>query len=159
MATLKIKKSDGTWAGILPVGGLLYYPQDLTDEQKQTARDNIGAIAAGEGGGNVVLENASPNSLVETDANGDLVTNRKLVVGESAPSEVQDLQAGDIYLWNGEDVPDEITPDNIGAARLDGDGRVDPTQNCAAVKTIKVDTNNITNYELTEADRGKFLMF
>lgn len=51
MATLKIKKSDGTWAGILPVGGLLYCPQDLTAEQKQTARDNIGAVAARGGGG------------------------------------------------------------------------------------------------------------
>lgn len=158
MATLKVKKSDGTWVGVLTEGGVLYYPQDLTAEQKQTARDNIGAIAAGEGG-NASLENASPNSLVETDANGNLVTNRKLVVGASAPSEVQDLQTGDIYLWNGETAPDEITPDNIGAARLDGDGRLDPTQACAAVKMIKVDTSGLTNYTLTNADKGKLLFF
>lgn len=159
MATLKVKKSDGTWVGIISEGGVLYYPQDLTAEQKQTARDNIGAIAAGEGSGNATLENASPNSLVETDANGDLVTNRKLVVGASAPSEVQNLQTGDIYLWSGETAPEEITPDNIGAARLDGDGRLDPTQACAAVKMIKVDTSGLTSYTLTNADKGKLLVF
>ncbi len=79
----------------------VHYTSDTkSDVEKAQARTNIGASASDHVHGNLSNDGkvGSPSSLVETNSSGNLVANRKLVVGTASPSEVSGLAEGDIYI-------------------------------------------------------------
>ena len=96
----------------------VHYSEDVkTAEQKAQARTNIGASASDHVHGNLSNDGkvGSPSSLVETNSSGNLVANRKLVVGTASPSEVSGLADGDIYIRRSPNV-DRTFEGNVNVA-------------------------------------------
>lgn len=96
----------------------VHYSEDVkTAEQKAQARTNIGASASDHVHGNLSNDGkvGSPSSLVETNSSGNLVANRKLVVGTASPSEVTGLAEGDIYIRRSPNV-DRTFEGNVNVA-------------------------------------------
>lgn len=83
-----------------------YSAETKDDTEKAQARTNIGAASSTHTHGNLSNDGkvGSPSSLVETNASGNLIANRKLVVGTASPSEVSGLAEGDIYIRRAENL-------------------------------------------------------
>lgn len=96
-----------------------YSAETKTDAEKLQARTNIGASASNHVHGN--LQNngklAKASALVETDSNMYVTATRKLVVGTSAPSSVDGLEDGDIYIRRASSANREFE----GDVTVDGD--------------------------------------
>lgn len=94
-----------------------YSPDTKSDTEKAQARTNIGASASDHVHGNLSNDGkvGSPSSLVETNSSGNLVANRKLVVGTASPSEVSGLADGDIYVRRSPNV-DRTFEGNVNVA-------------------------------------------
>ncbi len=84
-----------------PEACVRYDAQTKTGDQRQQARTNIAAAAASHAHGNVTSAGAitgKANYLVETNESGAIVCVRRLIYSETDPSELSNLQDGDIYI-------------------------------------------------------------
>lgn len=78
-----------------------YDEQSKTGPEKQQARANIEAAADEHTHGNITSDgviSGKANYLVETNADGAIVCVRRLIYSETDPSQLSDLQDGDIYI-------------------------------------------------------------
>ena len=84
-----------------PDGCVRYDEQSKTSTEKQQARANIAAAAFAHAHGNITSDgviSGKGNYFVETNANGAIVCVRRLIYSETDPSQLSDLQDGDIYI-------------------------------------------------------------
>lgn len=108
---LIIVLSNGTTVDAGEVGSpndaVRYVAQTKSDVLKGVARTNIDAASASHSHGNITSAGAitgSVSQLVETDASGNIVATRKIVVGTTPPSQVTGLDEGDIYIYRSNSV-------------------------------------------------------
>lgn len=78
-----------------------YDEQSKTSSEKQQARTNIAAASGDHVHGNISnagVISGKANYLVETNSDGAIVCVRRLIYSETDPSQLSDLQDGDIYI-------------------------------------------------------------